>query len=112
MHGVRSHDLHHRKGTGRMHTILVPGFWLDGASWERVTPFLEQVGHRTHSITLSGMESKGVDRSGITLRDHVDAVVRVIDSVDPADGKVVLVGHSAGAGIVHAAIDARPDRVA
>jgi pimeloyl-ACP methyl ester carboxylesterase len=95
-----------------MHIILVPGFWLDGASWEWVSPFLEQVGHRTHPLTLSGMESKGADRSGITLRDHVDAVVRVIDSVHPADGKVVLVGHSAGAGIAHAAIDARPDRVA
>jgi pimeloyl-ACP methyl ester carboxylesterase len=32
--------------------------------------------------------------------------------VDPADGKVVLVGHSGGGAIAHAAADARPDRVA
>lgn len=32
--------------------------------------------------------------------------------MDPADGKVVLVGHSGGGAIAHAAVDARPDRVA
>jgi len=95
-----------------MDIILIPGMWLDGASWEMVVPTLQQAGHRTHPLTLPGMESKDADRSRITLRDHVDAVVTVIDSLDPADGKVVLVGHSAGCGIAHAAIDARPDRVA
>jgi pimeloyl-ACP methyl ester carboxylesterase len=92
--------------------ILIPGLWLDGSSWEKVIPVLERAGHRTHPITLPGMESKDADRSAITRRDHVDAVVAAIDSVDPADGEVVLVGHSAGAAIAHAAIDARPDRVA
>jgi pimeloyl-ACP methyl ester carboxylesterase len=95
-----------------MDIVLVPGLWLDGSSWDEVVPALEQAGHRTHALTLPGMESKDADRSGITLRDHVDAVVAVIDSFDPADGKVVLVGHSAGGAIAHAAVDARPDRVA
>jgi pimeloyl-ACP methyl ester carboxylesterase len=95
-----------------MDIILIPGLWLDGSSWEKVVPTLEQAGHRTHALTLPGMESKDADRSGITLRDHVDAVVQAIDSLDPAGGKVVLVGHSGGCGIAHAAVDARPDRVA
>jgi pimeloyl-ACP methyl ester carboxylesterase len=58
------------------------------------------------------MESKDADRSQITLRDHIDAVVEAIDSVDPASGQVVLVGHSGGGAIAHAAADARPGRVA
>ena len=95
-----------------MDIILIPGLWLDGSSWEKVVPVLEQAGHRTHPLTLPGMESPDADRSGITLRDHVDAVSAAIDAVAPADGKVVLVGHSAGAAIAHAAVDARPDRVA
>jgi pimeloyl-ACP methyl ester carboxylesterase len=95
-----------------MDIILIPGLWLDGASWERVVPTLERAGHRTHPLTLPGMESKDADRSRVTLRDHVDAVVRAIDACDPATGQVVLVGHSAGCGIAHAAVDARPDRVA
>ena len=39
-------------------------------------------------------------------------MVEAIDSVDPASGKVVLVGHSGGGAIAHAAADARPGRVA
>jgi pimeloyl-ACP methyl ester carboxylesterase len=95
-----------------MDIILIPGLWLDGSSWEKVTPILEEAGHRTHALTLPGMESKDAGRSAITRRDHVDAVVAAIDSADAADGEVVLVGHSAGGAIAHAAVDARPDRVA
>ncbi|HZD70218.1 MAG TPA: alpha/beta hydrolase [Actinomycetes bacterium] len=95
-----------------MDIILIPGLWLDGSSWDEVVPALEQAGHRTHALTLPGMESKDAGRSQITLRDHVGAVVEVIDSLDPADGRVVLVGHSAGGAIAHAAVDARPGRVA
>jgi len=95
-----------------MDIILIPGFWLDASSWDEVVPALRQAGHRVQALTLPGMESKDADRSQITLRDHVDAVVEVIDSVDPASGKVVLVGHSGGGAIAHAAADARPGRVA
>jgi pimeloyl-ACP methyl ester carboxylesterase len=95
-----------------MDIILIPGFWLDASSWEEVVPSLQRAGHRAHALTLPGMDSKDADRSGITLRDHVDAVVEIIDSFDPAAGKVVLVGHSGGGAIAHAATDARPDRVA
>jgi pimeloyl-ACP methyl ester carboxylesterase len=92
-----------------MDIVLVPGLWLDGASWDEVTPHLEAAGHRVHPVTLPGLESRDADRSAITLDDHVAAVVALIDA---AEGPVVLVGHSGGAGIVHAAADARPDRVA
>jgi pimeloyl-ACP methyl ester carboxylesterase len=95
-----------------MDIILIPGFWLDGSSWDAVVPALERAGHRPHALTLPGMQSGDADRSEITLRDHIDAVVDVIDSVDPADGPVVLVGHSGGGAIAHAAVDARPGRVA
>ena len=95
-----------------MDIVLIPGLWLDGSSWDDVIPSLQQAGHRTHPLTLPGMESKDANRSTITLRDHIDAVVAVIDSFDPANGDVVLVGHSGGGAIAHAAVDARPDRVA
>jgi pimeloyl-ACP methyl ester carboxylesterase len=95
-----------------MDIILIPGFWLDASSWGDIVPVLEQAGHRTHPLTLPGMESKDADRAAITLRDHVDAVVAAIDSLDPVAGKVVLVGHSGGGAVAHAAVDARPGRVA
>jgi pimeloyl-ACP methyl ester carboxylesterase len=92
-----------------MHIILIPGLWLDGASWHKVVPALQAAGHTPHPLTLPGMDARDSDRSKITLSDHVEAVVAEIDSVD---GQVVLVGHSAGAGIASIALDARPDRVA
>jgi pimeloyl-ACP methyl ester carboxylesterase len=92
--------------------ILIPGLWLQGSSWEKVVPVLEEAGHRPRALTLPGMESRDANRAEVTLRDHVDAVVEEIDAMEPTAGKVVLVGHSAGAAIAHAAVDARPERVA
>jgi len=92
-----------------MDIILIPGFWLDASSWDDVTPTLAPAGHRVHALTLPGLESKEADRSAIGLRDHVDAVIAVIDE---SEGPVVLVGHSGGGAIAHAAADARPDKVA
>lgn len=95
-----------------MHIILIPGLWLDGASWDAVVPHLEAAGHTPHPLTLPGMESKDADRSRVTLQDHVDAVVAAVDALDPADGKVLVVGHSAASALAFAVVDARPDRVA
>jgi pimeloyl-ACP methyl ester carboxylesterase len=92
-----------------MDIILIPGLWLHGSSWDAVTPSLEKAGHRVRALTLPGMESKDANRAGIALSDHVEAVVAAIDQ---ADGAVLVVAHSAGSGIAHAAVDARPDRVA
>lgn len=92
-----------------MDIILIPGLWLHGFSWDAVVPALERAGHRVRALTLPGMESKEAARCGVTLANHVDAVVSAIEN---ADGPVLLVGHPAGSGIGHAAVDARPDRVA
>ena len=92
-----------------MKVVLVPGFWLGAWSWERITVALEADGHDVVPLTLPGVESIDADRSGIGLAEHVAAVVAEIDrSVEP----VVLVGHSGGGTVVHAAVDQRPDRVA
>lgn len=91
-----------------MDIILIPGFWLDGDSWADVTPPLVSAGHTVHPVTLPGLESVDADRSGIGLRDHVDAVIALVDSLPQ---QVVLVGHSGGGAIAHAVVDARPDRV-
>jgi pimeloyl-ACP methyl ester carboxylesterase len=88
--------------------VMIPGFWLDASSWDEVTPALEKAGHRVHALTLPGLESADADRSGIGLRDHVDAVIAVVDGLE---GKVVLVGHSGGGAIAYAVADARPDRI-
>jgi len=92
-----------------MDIILVPGFWLDASSWSDVTPPLVAAGHRVLPLTLPGLEAADAPRAGIGLRDHIDAVVKVVDSVS---GPAVLVGHSGGGAIIHGAVDARPDHIA
>ena len=92
-----------------MDLILIPGFWLDGTSWDDVAGPLREARHDVHALTLPGLESRDADRSGIGLRDHVDAVIAVVDSLPD---RVVLVGHSGGGAIAHAVADARPGRIA
>lgn len=60
------------------------------------------------ALTLPGLASVADRRTGVGLADHVATVVDVIDEYD---APVVLVGHSGGGAIAHAAVDARPDRV-
>lgn len=95
-----------------MEILLVPGLWLDGASWDDVVPALAAAGHHPHALTLPGMHADDTDAARVTLADHVGAVIAALDALDPSDGPVVLVGHSAGGALVHAAADARPERVA
>jgi pimeloyl-ACP methyl ester carboxylesterase len=91
-----------------MEIVLVPGFWLDASSWEKVTPALVRAGHAVHPLTLPGLESVNADRSGIGLRDHVNAVIAAVRELS---GPVVLVGHSGGGAIIHGVVDAVPDRI-
>ncbi len=88
--------------------ILVPGFWLQADSWNDTLPPIVDAGHQPVALTLPGLESADADRSGIGLAEHVGAVVAEIDRHDEA---VVLVGHSGGGTVIHAAVDQRPDRV-
>jgi len=92
-----------------MDVILIPGFWLNADSWDGVVPALRAAGHRVRALTLPGLASVDDDRTGIGLADHVATVVQAIDATD---APVALVGHSGGGAIAHAAVDARPDRVA
>ena len=89
--------------------ILVPGFWLQADSWNDTLPPIVEAGHQAVPLTLPGLESVDADRSGIGLAEHVSAVVA---EVDRHDEPVVLVGHSGGGTVIHAAVDQRPDRVA
>ncbi|QIG40041.1 alpha/beta hydrolase [Microbacterium sp. 4R-513] len=89
--------------------ILVPGLWLDGSTWTDVADRLAAAGHSPHPLTLRGLASRTSDRRGIMLADHV---AEIVDVIDRADGAVVLVGHAEACGLVHAAVNRRPERIA
>src|SRR5688500_3264413 len=89
--------------------ILVPGFWLGAWAWDEVAEALRADGHDVTAITLPGLESADADRSSITFKDHVDAIV---GAVEAAAAPVVLAVHSASGFSGYAASDRVPERIA
>jgi pimeloyl-ACP methyl ester carboxylesterase len=88
--------------------VLVHGFWLGSWAWSDVATRLETAGNVVIAPTLPGNESADADRSKIGLREHVEAISKIIDGVN---GEIVIVGHSAGGAVVHAIVDRYPDRI-
>jgi pimeloyl-ACP methyl ester carboxylesterase len=89
--------------------ILVPGFWLGAWAWDEVAAALRADGHNVTALTLPGLESVDVDRSSISLSDHVDAIA---EAVRAADAPVVLAVHSGTGFSGYAASDRVPERIA
>lgn len=89
--------------------ILVPGFWLGAWAWDDVAARLRADGFEVTAITLPGLESQDADRSTVRFADHVDAIVRAVES---ADEPVVLAVHSATGFSGYAASDRVPERIA
>jgi len=89
--------------------ILVHGAWQSADCWNNVLSAFARAGTRGVAITLTGLGSDTPRLSRqIGLSNHIEDVVRVIDSVG---GPCVLVGHSYGGMVVAGACERRPDRV-
>ena len=89
-----------------MDIVLIPGLWLDGSAWDEVLPELAGLGHRGLPVTLPGQGD------GATTATYDDQVAAVLATVDAADGRPLVVGHSAASTLAWAAADRVPDAVA
>ena len=89
--------------------ILVPGFWLGAWAWDEVAAALRADGHDVTALTLPGLESADVDRSPISLSDHVDAIC---EAVNAAGRPVVLAVHSGTGFSGYVASDRVPEQIA
>jgi len=67
--------------------ILVHGLWVDGSSWSKVIPILQNAGHKVIAVQLP-LHS---------LADDIATVKRAIDFVG---GPVILVAHSYGGFVI------------
>jgi pimeloyl-ACP methyl ester carboxylesterase len=91
--------------------VLVPGAWLGGWAWARVTPLLRAAGHAVHPVTLTGLgERAHLANPQVDLETHVTDVVNLIE-YEGLDG-VVLVGHSYAGSVVTGVADRVPARLA
>ena len=89
--------------------VLVPGFWLGGWAWDEVAGLLRADGHEVTALTLPGLESAHVDRTSITLSNHVEAIS---EAVRTAGGPVVLAVHSGAGFSGYVASDRVPEQIA
>lgn len=90
-----------------MDVILLGGLWLDGGTvWRAVAEGISARGPRPVPLTLPG---QGDGKGSADLEDQVAVTVAAVDA---AEGKVVVIGHSAAATLAWIAADRRPDHVA
>ena len=88
-----------------MDIVLIAGLWLDGSAWDDVLPELERLGHRGTPVTLPGQGD------GATSATYDDQAGAVLAAVDAAEGRPLVVGHSAACTLAWVAADRRADDV-
>jgi pimeloyl-ACP methyl ester carboxylesterase len=91
------------------HFILIHGASHGGWCWEKVVPLLKQHGH---TVVTPDMPGGGADQTPTHKIDLPLYAKRVIDLIDAAPSKPVLVGHSMGGISITEAAEARSDKIA
>lgn len=99
---------HHETQTTPTRVLLIPGYWLGGWAWDRVTPLIAAGGLVPEAITLPGLDEAERDRSALRFADHV---AHVLDRVRQDDAPCVIVAHSGAGAVATAVLDAVPDRI-
>jgi pimeloyl-ACP methyl ester carboxylesterase len=113
--------------------VLVHGGWHNHSTWDRVTPILEANGFAALTLDLPGagvntiaptslarrpfdpaaFAAEPSPIAGVTQEARTQAVVALVrQAALLGDGKVVLVGHSAGGMTISAVAEQIPDRLA
>src|SRR5688572_1449326 len=110
--------------------VLVHGGWHNQSAWNKVTPILESEGHRVLTLDLPGAGANTIAPkslgarpfdlaafaaetspvAGVTQEERTAAVVALVkEAALIGDGKVILVGHSAGGMTISAAAEQVPE---
>jgi pimeloyl-ACP methyl ester carboxylesterase len=110
--------------------VLIHGGWHNCSAWDRVTPILEANGFKALTLDLPGAGANAIaptslgrrpfdpaafaaERSptaGVTQEERTQAVVALVkEAASRSDGKVILVGHSAGGMTISAVAEQVPN---
>ncbi len=110
--------------------VLVHGGWHNHSAWDRVTPILEAQGFAALTLDLPGAGVNAIAPTSLRLRpfdpaafaaersplasvtqeERTQAVVALVrEAASRSDGKVILVGHSAGGMTISAVAEQIPN---
>src|SRR5919107_1357825 len=78
---------HITMNANNMNIILVHGLWVDGSSWSKVIPILQNAGHIVIAVQLP-------------LHSLADDIATVNRAIDLIGGPVILVAHSYGGYVI------------
>jgi pimeloyl-ACP methyl ester carboxylesterase len=88
--------------------VLVHGAWMGAWAWDGVVRELARAGFDAVAVELPAHGDDPTPPESASLDAYVDAVLRAM----PADGRVVLVGHSMGGIVISAVAERAPERIA
>jgi pimeloyl-ACP methyl ester carboxylesterase len=110
--------------------VLIHGGWHNHSAWDRVTPILEANGFVALTLDLPGAGVNAIapaslglrpfdpaafaaepsPAAGITQEERTQAVIALVkEAASRGDGKIILVGHSAGGMTISAVAERVPD---
>jgi pimeloyl-ACP methyl ester carboxylesterase len=90
--------------------VLVHGAWVGEWCWAPILPALEQPGRMVRAVSLRGHGLRSSESGPhITLDDHVDDVVDLVETFDLE--AITLVGHSYGGRVITRAWARLADRI-
>ncbi|MBM4241439.1 MAG: alpha/beta hydrolase [Euryarchaeota archaeon] len=82
--------------------VLVHGGSVDKSVWDKVVPYLEEMGHKVFALTLS-------DERTSSLTNHILEVCKLIEGEGIDD--VILVGHSYGGLVITGVADRTHEKI-
>ncbi|MBS7527487.1 alpha/beta hydrolase [Fusibacter paucivorans] len=88
--------------------VLIHGAWDTSKTWGRLTPFLEEYGHRIVALDLPGHGEDETEIKDQTMKTYVDAVEKAIQALE---GRIVLAGNSMGGTIISNVAERIPQKV-
>lgn len=90
--------------------VLVHGAWGTIRGYDNIAEALRVAGHVVYSVELKGLGTRASELAAdITLSDHINDVLTVIDDNDLSD--IILVGHSYGGMIITGAASQRAKKI-
>jgi pimeloyl-ACP methyl ester carboxylesterase len=88
--------------------VLVHGSWHGAWCWYKITPLLEQAGHKVVALDLPGHGRDWTPVRDVSMQSYVDSVCKVLDAQREP---VILVGHSRGGIVISQTAEHRPEKI-